>query len=283
MSLAPLRSKLSLNPSSLILHNSIMKNPGSARMSPAPTTLGLNRGWQWAICFPVIITGVLWLFTFNAPPPFDTFPGLSRHFAISLETPDWSLSFQHDRHILRSHIPRQNFQIPNIRRSSGEKGILHPQPPASTTFASSLDINDSSEPMRIGQLNVFGKLQTLRRAKSPGSASLLLKSSRPDHRGFCFSPLIVDEDPGVMMGSKAYEVVVKRSLKQDYMTDRAEVRLTGKLVGEVVGVLDDNVLVLVKVEDWFVESDVFKMGRWREIVESLKEADEVRVEVAVPA
>ena len=58
MSLAPLRSKLPGNPSSLTFHNSTMKNPAFARMSLAPTTPGLNRGWQWAICVPVIITDV---------------------------------------------------------------------------------------------------------------------------------------------------------------------------------------------------------------------------------
>ncbi len=67
-----------------------------------------------------------------------------------------------------------------------------------------------------------------------------------------------------MVGSKAYEVVVKRPVKADDTISRIEVMPTGRVVGEVIGVCGDNVSVLVKVEDWFVESDVFKMGEWRE-------------------
>lgn len=62
-----------------------------------------------------------------------------------------------------------------------------------------------------------------------------------------------------MMGSKAYEVVVKRPVKEDFVMGGTEVRPTGRVVGEVVGVLDDHVSVLVMVEDWFVESDFFRM------------------------
>ena len=43
----------------------------------------------------------------------------------------------------------------------------------------------------------------------------------------------------------------------------------------MVGVLGEDVSVLVKVEEWVVESDVFKMGTWREIGESLKGGGQV--------
>ena len=51
--------------------------------------------------------------------------------------------------------------------------------------------------------------------------------------------------------------------------------------GGLVGVLDDRVSVLVRVEEWFVESDVFKMVTWREIAEPLKEGEVVCMEVPV--
>lgn len=68
-----------------------------------------------------------------------------------------------------------------------------------------------------------------------------------------------------MVGSKAYPVVVKRPVKEDFTTDRTEVRPTGRVVGEAVGVCSDNIAVLVKVEDWFAQSEVSKMGTWREV------------------
>ena len=68
-----------------------------------------------------------------------------------------------------------------------------------------------------------------------------------------------------MMGSKAYEVVVKRPVEADYTTDRTEVVAMGRVVGEVIGVDSNNVSVSVEVEEWFVESEMFKMGTWRRV------------------
>ena len=54
-------------------------------------------------------------------------------------------------------------------------------------------------------------------------------------------------------------------------------------MGDVVGVCDDNVTLFVKVEEWYVESDVFKMNTWRNLAtKSMQEGGEVQMEVAVP-
>lgn len=66
--------------------------------------------------------------------------------------------------------------------------------------------------------------------------------------------------------------------------DRTEVMPTGGVVGKVVDVLDNKFSVLVKVEDWFVGSDVFKMGAWTGVaIEPTQKEGEVRMEVAGPA
>lgn len=62
---------------------------------------------------------------------------------------------------------------------------------------------------------------------------------------------------------QADEVIVKQPDKEDYMTDSTEVIRTGRVVAEVVGISSDHIPVLVKVEDWFVKSDVLKMGTGR--------------------
>lgn len=144
-----------------------------------------------------------------------------------------------------------------------------------------LQDNNASEPMRVGQLPVFIPMSDpADKIYWIGISSAQVFS--PRSRGV-FSPLITDEDPGVMVGSKAYEVIVKQPVKVDYTTDRTEVMPTGRIVGEVVGVCRDNIVVLVKAGNWFVESDVFKMGTWRSAAtEPLNVGDDVQMEVAVP-
>ena len=135
--------------------------------------------------------------------------------------------------------------------------------------------------MRIGQTNIF-----LRFSDPAGKIFWIgiftAQVFSPRSRGV-FSNFVVDEDPRVKMGSKAYEIVVKQPLKEDYTTDRTEVRPTRRVVGEVVDVLDDGVSVIVRFEEWFVESEVFKIGTWREIAERLEVGDEVYMEVIEPA
>ena len=49
------------------------------------------------------------------------------------------------------------------------------------------------------------------------------------------------------------------------MKDLTKVVPTGRVVGAVFGVYNDSFSLLVKVEEWFVESEVFKMGTWRKV------------------
>lgn len=76
------------------------------------------------------------------------------------------------------------------------------------------------------------------------------------------------------MGNKAYEVIVGQPVKKDDATSRVEVVPTGRVLGEVVGVYVDNVTLLLKMEDWFTESDLFRMGRWEDVVDKRLKAED---------
>ena len=127
--------------------------------------------------------------------------------------------------------------------------------------ASSHDINDASEPMRIGQITLFvqardpdGKLGWL--------GITIAHIFSPSWKGFNSAP-VFNEDPNILKGSKAYEVTVKQPCNSDYTTDRTPVTPTGRAIGEVIGVGQGNAMAYVKMEELFIESDVFKMGQWR--------------------
>ena len=149
--------------------------------------------------------------------------------------------------------------------------------------ASSCNIDDASEPMRVGQICGFIKLLV---SKDSGDEEIWVGIATgqifsPRWRG-SHSAHIFDEDPSVLKGSKAYEVIVKQPVKKDYTTDRTEVTPTGRIAGKVISVGNAGV-VYVLMEDWFVDSDKFKMGQWRDVSSKPpRSGDEVRMEVAVP-
>ena len=72
---------------------------------------------------------------------------------------------------------------------------------------------------------------------------------------------VVGERPASVIGSKAYEVVLKQPIAELADIVRENVVTTGRVVGVVVpGLVDET--VSVRVEDWFVQSETFKKGRW---------------------
>ena len=74
---------------------------------------------------------------------------------------------------------------------------------------------------------------------------------------------VVGERPASVIGSKAYEVVLKQPLADGGYIVRENVVTTGRVVGVVVAELPYET-VSVRVEDWFVRSETFKKGRWRQ-------------------
>lgn len=79
------------------------------------------------------------------------------------------------------------------------------------------------------------------------------------------SAFVLNEDPNIPKGSKAYEVPVKQPCNSVYTTDRTRVTPTGRAIGEVIGVGQGHAMPYVKMEELFVGSDVFKMGQWRSV------------------
>ena len=72
---------------------------------------------------------------------------------------------------------------------------------------------------------------------------------------------VVGERPASVIGSKAYEVVLKQPLADGGSIVRENVVTTGRVVGVVDAELAQE-SVSVRVEDWFVRSETFKKGRW---------------------
>ena len=70
------------------------------------------------------------------------------------------------------------------------------------------------------------------------------------------------ERPKSVLGSKAYEVVLKQPIEKGGQIVRENVVTTGRVVGVVVAELPHET-VSVMVEDWFIRSDKFKEGRWQ--------------------
>ena len=100
--------------------------------------------------------------------------------------------------------------------------------------------------MRIGQITVFvqardpdGKLGWL--------GITIAHMFSPSWKGFNSAP-VFNEDPNILKGSKAYEVTVKQPCNSDYTTDRTRLTPTGRAIGEVIGVGQDNAMAYVKME-----------------------------------
>ena len=72
---------------------------------------------------------------------------------------------------------------------------------------------------------------------------------------------VVGERPASVIGSKAYEVVLKRPIAKLADLERENVVTTGRVFGVVVAELAYET-VSVRVEDWFVQSEKFKKGCW---------------------
>lgn len=98
------------------------------------------------------------------------------------------------------------------------------------------------------------------------------------------SPPIFDTADEDIVGRIAYEVEVKQPCKSDYTTDRDEVRPTGRKVGTVMGAETAAGIggqCCVKMEKWFVESELFVgRGTWRAVAPPPVEGQTVFMERA---
>ena len=77
---------------------------------------------------------------------------------------------------------------------------------------------------------------------------------------------VVGERPASVIGSKAYEVVLKQPVADGANIVRENIVSTGRVVGVVDAEFFHEPVrtVSVRVEDWFVQSETFKKGFWRE-------------------
>ena len=113
--------------------------------------------------------------------------------------------------------------------------------------------------MRVGQIHKFVRFENSSGEKRwIGSTSSYIFSSR--WRGWD-SPSISEKPNELLNGRVAYEVEVRRPCKSDYTTDRDEVKPTGRIVGTVLGGVNDG-YCLVDMESWFTESENFTRGTW---------------------
>ena len=145
--------------------------------------------------------------------------------------------------------------VPEGTEHETENLRIYTLPKALNFIASPLEIDDVSTPERLGQLSEFVRL-----TDSAGSVFWIGLSTYQS-----VSSLSSDEDPDVLWGSWAYEVILGESVKQNDATSRVEVAPTGRILGEVIGVYEDNVTVLLEMEEWFTESDLFEMGSWVDV------------------
>lgn len=136
--------------------------------------------------------------------------------------------------------------------SSSTKEVMicvHELPSNLNLISSSLRIDEPYTPMRIGQMSTF----TEKWQPSTGQRYWI---------GFTwaetFQPVEGGKRPS-LVGSKAYEVVLKQPIKDGGQIVRDNVTTTGRVVGTVVGDLPHET-VSVRIEDWFVKSDVWKKG-----------------------
>ena len=74
---------------------------------------------------------------------------------------------------------------------------------------------------------------------------------------------VVGERPASLIGRKAYEVVLKQPIASGGGIVRENVVTTGRVVGVVVAELVYET-VSVRIADWFVQSEMFKKGHWRQ-------------------
>lgn len=141
-------------------------------------------------------------------------------------------------------------------------------------ISSSLKIDDPPTPMRIGHLS------TLATEMDPLTGEEIWV-------GFTWAEIffpVVGEKPKSVVGSKAYEVVLKQSTKDGGQIVRENVVTTGRVIGEVIADLPHET-VSVRIEDWFLKSEVCKKGRWKHLnakLQTLRAGNGVRAVSTVP-
>ena len=84
---------------------------------------------------------------------------------------------------------------------------------------------------------------------------------------------VVGERPASVIGSKAYEVFLERPVADRVSIVRENVVTTGRVLGVVDAEFFHEVdrTVTVRLEDWFVQSETFKKGWWREEIVEIPE------------
>ena len=128
---------------------------------------------------------------------------------------------------------------------------IYQLPPGLNQISSSLKVDDPPTKMRIGQLSTFiEKLDPLT------GLSYWVGLTWAE----TFYP-VEGEKPSTVVGSKAYEVALKQPFDDGGQIVRENVATTGRVVGIVIADLPQETVSIV-IDDWFVQSDVFKKGRW---------------------
>ena len=120
-------------------------------------------------------------------------------------------------------------------------------------IANALKIDDPPTKIRIGQMSNF-----IEKTDFVNGSRYWLGITWAE----IFFPVVGDR-PASVIGSKAYEVVLKQPIADGGDIVRENVVTTGRVVGVVVAELLYET-VSVRVEDWFVHSETFKKGRWRQ-------------------
>lgn len=141
-------------------------------------------------------------------------------------------------------------------------------------ISSSLKIDDPPTLMRIGPLSTFfEKVDPLAGTKYWVGITW----------AEIFFP-VSGERPRSVVGSKAYELVLKQPVQDCGKIVRENVFTTGRVVGVVIAELPHET-VSVRIEDWVWKSDWFNKGRWNRLNagdQTIRARDEVLPDVAIP-
>ena len=167
-------------------------------------------------------------------------------------SPDSSRQLSQTHPFLPEATARASTEAPNPDSSTMKQLVHYYQLPVGLNqISNALKIDDPFTKIRIGQINNF-----------------MLKADPADGLtywiGFTWAEIffpVSGERPTSVIGSRAYEVVLRLPLAHGGAIVRENVVTTGRVVGVVINDLPHET-VAVKLEDWFVQSDVFKMGRW---------------------
>lgn len=142
---------------------------------------------------------------------------------------------------------------PHPSPATERSGLTYETPSGSYYISSSLKVDDPATPMRIGHL---GHLFTLLTKRDPITGKEIWF-------GITWAEIffpVVGEKPKSVVGSQAYEVILKQSTKDGGQIVRENVVTTGRVIGVVMADLPDE-MVSLKIDNWFLKSEVFKKGR----------------------